>query len=167
MTIPASGRGTPQAPATAAAATLALIAGLHVAWAHGSSVPFRDRASLHDAVLGGPANRPSSVACYTVAVTLAASSTAVLRASASHDRPSRLIAQGVALTLAARAIIGFAGMTERYMPGATSNTFRRLDRRIYSPLCMTLAIGAALATRNAPRTSTRIGYHRRRSPRTS
>jgi hypothetical protein len=131
--------------------TLVSIAGLHVAWAHGASFPFRDRAGLHDAVLGGPDNRPSPAQCYAVASALATGALAVQRAASGRDRWSRLGAAGVASVLAARAGLGFAGSTHRLVPGATSSTFRRLDRRAYAPLCLALAAGAASAARTPRR----------------
>jgi hypothetical protein len=133
--------------AKATAAVLASIAGLHVAWAHGSSLPFRTRDRLHDAVLGAPTNRPSALACYTVAAALTLSSATVLRAASRRDRASRPLARVVAFTLATRGTIGLLGQTHRYMPGPTSQTFRRLDRSVYSPLCLALAVGAVSASR--------------------
>jgi hypothetical protein len=125
--------------------TLTSIAGLHVAWAHGASFPFSDRERLHDAVLGGPSNRPSPTQCYAVAVALTAGAVAVQRAASGRGRWSQLGAAGVASVLAARACTGFAGWTHHIVPGATSTTFRRLDRRVYAPLCLGLAAGAARA----------------------
>jgi len=49
-----------------AAAGLAGLAGLHIAWAAGSSWPLRDRATLSEAVIGH-GRFPSPVACLAVA----------------------------------------------------------------------------------------------------
>ena len=41
--------------------------------------------------------------------------------------------------LADRGALGLAGRTDVLSPGSVSDNFRRLDRRVYSPLCLTLA----------------------------
>jgi hypothetical protein len=53
--------------------------------------------------------------------------------------------------LAARGILGLAGMTHLISPRSSSPRFRRLDRRVYAPLCLTLAALAAPAARRCPR----------------
>ena len=58
-------------PATLAAAGLAGLAGLHVAWAAGSSWPLPDKAALSDAVIGHD-TFPSAAACLVVAGALTA-----------------------------------------------------------------------------------------------
>lgn len=132
---------------TATAVVLACIAGLHIAWAHGASLPFGTSDRLHDAVLGAPTNRPSALACYTVAAALTVSTATVLRAGSRRDRASRQLARVVAFALATRGTIGLLGRTHHYMPGPTSQTFRRLDLCVYSPLCLALAVGATSASR--------------------
>jgi len=56
----------------------------------------------------------------------------------------------VALTgiLGARAALGFAGRTDVLVPVSTSDRFRRNDRRVFAPLCLALAAGAASARRS-------------------
>ncbi|MGY6501003.1 MAG: DUF3995 domain-containing protein [Acidimicrobiales bacterium] len=130
---------------TTTAAVMALISGLHVVWANGIPFPFRSTDRLNDAVLGGASNSPSAAECYGVAVALAVGSTAVHRAGSSGGRGSRLLSTGVVVVLGARGALGLAGATHRLVPGATSSTFRRLDRWVYSPLCLALAGGAASA----------------------
>jgi hypothetical protein len=49
----------------------------------------------------------------------------------------------VTSALGARAALGFAGRTDLVSPGSVSDQFRRMDRRVLSPLCLALAIGAA------------------------
>ena len=44
------------------------------------------------------------------------------------------------------AAFGFAGRTDRLVPGSESAQFRRLDRRVFVPLCLALAGGATCAT---------------------
>jgi len=51
----------------------------------------------------------------------------------------RLGAGGVIAVLTTRGAFGLAGRTDLLSPGSTSEDFRRLDRRFYSPLCLALA----------------------------
>jgi hypothetical protein len=45
----------------------------------------------------------------------------------------------VAAVLSGRGLLGLAGRTDVVSPGSSSARFRRLDRRVYSPLCLALA----------------------------
>ena len=138
------------APMSAGAALLAL-SGLHLAWGFGATTPFASVEGLSDAVLGHSAPGERFVeppACFAVAAALAAAASLVL------DRPpwARPLRQSglVALTgiLGARAALGFAGRTDVLVPGSTSERFRRNDRRLFAPLCLALAAGAAKARRS-------------------
>ena len=133
-------------PARLTAGTLLGIAGLHVAWGHGSSFPFATTDELTDAVVGADVV-PSPPACYAVAglLTIAAGATAGLPAPRSRLR--RLTVVGVAATLATRAAAGLAGRTDLLVPGSTSPRFRRNDRRAFAPLCAALATGALMSLR--------------------
>ncbi|MGE0000222.1 MAG: DUF3995 domain-containing protein [Ilumatobacteraceae bacterium] len=119
---------------------------LHVAWAAGSTFPFRSREALNDAVIGRQVT-PGPAECCAVAVLLGAASVVVATAGRAHGRPSRAAAAGVALVLGARAAFGFAGRTDVLVRGSESPRFRRLDRAVYSPICALLAAGAANAAR--------------------
>jgi hypothetical protein len=132
------------------AGVLAGIGGLHMAWGRGSTVPFRTRFELNDVVIGRQAT-PSPPACYAVAAALSVAATSVALAGRGRGGFSRLSSAGVAMVLAIRAGAGFAGRTDALVPGSTSERFRRTDRRLFSPLCLGLAIGAvrAAATRRA------------------
>ena len=44
-----------------------------------------------------------------------------------------------------RAAVGWAGKTDLVSPGSNSARFRRLDKRLYSPLCAALAAGSVSA----------------------
>jgi hypothetical protein len=127
-----------------AAATLAGLAGLHALWASGSSWPARDRAELADLMAGragGPV--PPPAACLTVALLLAAASGVVAGRPRRVPVLQRAAAGGVAAVLAVRGTCGLVGRTDLVSPGSVSPRFRRLDRRVYSPLCLALAAAAA------------------------
>ena len=129
-------------------AALAAISALHVAWGRGSTFPFATRTQLNNAVIGRQV-APSPMACNTVAVALAGAAIVTSHASRNGGPIARAGASIVAVVLAARACVGFAGRTHRIVPGSDSATFRRLDRSIYSPLCAGLAYGAARAALSA------------------
>ena len=123
-----------------ASASLLAIAGLHVNWARGSSWPLGDREALADVIAGRvEADRPSAAACLAVACLLGTAAAFVDGRPRRAPGISRLGAAGVAATLAARGGIGMAGRTDLIARGSVSERFRARDRRIYSPLCLTLA----------------------------
>jgi hypothetical protein len=131
---------------SATATTLFALAGFHVLWGRGSTFPFPDRDGLNDAVIGR-GSTPSPGACFAVAGALTVAG-ALVADVAPLPRPiQRLGVTGVAVVLAARAAFGFSGRTDAVVPGSTSVRFRRLDRRVYSPLCLALAAGALSARR--------------------
>jgi len=133
-----------------AAVTLLGIAGVHVAWGRGSSFPFATVEEMHDAVIGRPVS-PSPSSCYAVAglLTVAAAATAGLPSRRSRLR--KLAVLGTATVLATRAGFGLSGRTDALVPGSASPRFRRLDRRIYSPLCLALALGSLMSLREQSR----------------
>ena len=122
-------------------ATLAGIGALHVLWGRGSTFPFSSRDRLNDTVVGSRATPPPA-ACYAVAGLLAASSALVAGLPAPRSRARRAGVVTVAVVLGARAMLGFSGKTDIVSPGSVSANFRRMDRRVYAPLCLALAIGA-------------------------
>lgn len=128
------------------ATTLVGLAGLHVAWARGSSFPCADRATLADTVIGGAEVRGPRE-CYAVAGLLTVA--AVLVADIGPIwRPIRQVGvTGVAGVLGVRSAFGLAGQTSRLVPGSDSPRFVALDRRFYGPLCAVLALGAAWSSR--------------------
>lgn len=134
-------------PARGVTATSLLgLAGLHVAWGRGSTFPFSDRDGLNDAVIGHRTS-PSPSACFAVAGALAVAAALVADVPGLPRGVQRLGVTGVAAVLATRAGLGFSGRTDLASPGSVSTRFRRLDRRIYSPLCLALAAGALAAAR--------------------
>jgi hypothetical protein len=129
--------------AVAAVALLGL-AGVHVAWGRGASFPFATLDELHDAVIGRPV-QPSPASCYAVAGLLATAAAATAGAPTRGSRLRKLTVVGAATVLATRAGFGLSGRTDALVPGSASPRFRRLDRRVYSPLCLALAAGAAMS----------------------
>jgi hypothetical protein len=122
-------------------ATLVALAALHVAWGRGSTFPFNRGTDLADTVVGTQ-TVPPPAACFSVAAALVAGAALV------HDLPGlpgpvrRLGLVGMAGLFGLRGALGFAGLTSLISPGSTSARFRRLDRRLYSPLCFALAAGS-------------------------
>jgi hypothetical protein len=129
------------------AGTLAAIAGLHVAWGRGSPFPFADRDELADAVIG-TRRVPSPSACYGVAGALGAAAALVQGVPAVPRGPRRVGLLGVAGVLGLRGVLGLAGRTDLVSQGSDSPRFRRLDRRLYAPLCVALAFGVLDARRS-------------------
>ncbi len=128
----------------ASATGLLAIGALHVVWATGSPWPMRDRRLLTDAVVGSEGDRPPPPsACLTVAGLLGTAAALVAGRPRSAPGLSRVGAGAVVAVLTARGALGLAGRTDVVSPGSSSERFRRLDRRYYSPLCLGLA---ALAT---------------------
>ena len=127
-------------------ATLLVIAGLHVAWGFGSSFPFGDRATLADSVVGGN-DVPRRSACLAVGGVL------IVGSALFGDwlpLPHRFRAWGLRLmaaVLGIRGILGLFKKTALVAPGSDSPRFQRLDRTMYAPLCVILAIGALLSSR--------------------
>ena len=131
---------------------LLAIAGLHVAWAAGSSWPMGDRRILTDSVVGGPSDEPPSpAACLAVAGLLSTAAALVLGRPRGVPLVSRLGSSGVVAVLTTRGAVGLAGRTDLLSPGSVSERFRRMDRRAYSPLCLALAALAAPAVSGRPR----------------
>jgi hypothetical protein len=110
-----------------ASAALFAIGSLHVAWGLGASWPRIDRE---------PA---SPLACFAVAALLGVAAGLVAGRPRRAPQLSRLGARTVTGVLATRGAFGMAGRTDLLASGASSAQFRTMDRRIYSPVCLTLA----------------------------
>ncbi len=162
--MPSSGSGYRLSMASArwlstriASSGLLAIAGLHVVWATGSSWPMGDRRLLTDTVVGSDEDEPpSAAACLAVAGLLGAAATFVAGRPRTVPLVNRVGATGVVTVLAARGGVGLAGRTHLLSPGSVSERFRRLDRRVYSPLCLSLAALALPATLGARRSGRAI-----------
>jgi hypothetical protein len=128
-------------PARLTAITLLGLGVLHAVWGAGSSVPFRDRRDLADAVVGTTAV-PPPLACYAVTAALVSAAALVLGLPRGRPRLRRVGLLGVTVVLGGRGVLGLAGATELVFPASASDRFRRLDRQVYSPLCLALAAGS-------------------------
>jgi hypothetical protein len=124
---------------------LAAICALHVAWGFGSSFPARTHGGLGDNVVGSD-RIPPPAACFAVAGALAVASTLVADGPPVPRRLRPLGRVTLAGVLAVRGGFGLAGRTDLLVPGSTSASFRRNDRRYFAPLCLALATGV-LASR--------------------
>jgi hypothetical protein len=120
------------------------LAGLHVAWGLGSAFPFSDRSQLADSVVGTK-EVPSPLACFTVAAALAAGGALVQGVPRVPSPLRRCGLLAMAGVFGVRGTFGFFGKTDLMAPGSTSPRFRHLDRRVYAPLCIGLALGALTA----------------------
>jgi hypothetical protein len=122
------------------AAVLCAIAGLHVMWGLGSSFPFRTREELADSVVGSD-EVPSLRACVSVAAALVLSAILVARMVPLPHALRRYALRIVTTVLATRGVAGAMGRTSTLSPGSDSPAFNRMDKRLYSPLCLWLAAG--------------------------
>jgi hypothetical protein len=128
------------------AGALAALSALHLAWGFGSSIPFRSRDELADAVVGTTAV-PPPLSCFAVAGALAVG--AALAAGVAPVPPAlrRTVLCVMAAVLGLRGALGLLGKTDALSPGSNSERFLRLDRQIYSPLCVALSLGSLVASR--------------------
>lgn len=122
---------------------LAAVGLLHAIWAAGSPWPARDRASLADAVVGS-AQVPAAGPTAGVAL-LALGGAAVVGGAGGAAPLARLIRVGAASALILRGIVGGVAATRVLRLPDPSARFRRLDRVVYRPLCLTLGAAAAMA----------------------
>ncbi len=119
---------------------LLAIAALHVAWGLGASFPFADRDLLADSVVGTD-TMPSSRACLSVASLLVLAAALVARFVPLPRRLRAMALRVVTAVLVTRGVAGATGRTSTISPGSDSPAFQRLDKRLYSPLCLWLAAG--------------------------
>lgn len=140
------------------------IAAIHALWASGSPWPAASRDELADLIVG---SRPFPSSAMTVGVviiigigtgTVLVESRRMTRADTTSTansappgiagRAIRLGALFVPAAMALRGVVGFA-MSGLEL-GQEPDLYRRWDLRIYSPLCLALAIVAYLAVRRTP-----------------
>jgi len=122
------------------ATVLVAIAALHVAWGLGSSFPFQSREELADSVVGTD-EVPSSLACLAVAALLVLAATLVLGVLPLPKRLRTIALRVLTAVLMTRGVAGALGRTSTLSPGSDSPAFMRLDKRLYSPICLWLAAG--------------------------
>ncbi len=124
----------------AAAGAFVMLGLLHAAWGMGSNWPMSSREDLSDVVMGSPGlEENGATACYAVAGLLGTLGSLLIVRPNHLGRPRRLAITGVATVLASRGVLGLTGRTTLISPTSTGDRFRRLDRWLYSPLCLTLA----------------------------
>ncbi len=121
---------------------LASIAALHAAWAFGHHWPARDERQLVSQVVGqaGRASMPGRTQSLVAAVAIFTAGVIALLLLA--PRASAILALG-ALAAAIFAGRGIAGYLPAWRRMFSQEPFAMLDRLIYSPLCLCLAIGFA------------------------
>lgn len=131
-----------------AAAALAALGALHVAWAAGSPWPCQDRDALAAAAAGRPrSSMPGPAPSLAVAGLLA--SAAALCAAGRCRPASRAARAGRTVVTGVLLARGSAGLVSPSLAGtAPAPPFPALNRAAYSPLCLALA---ALAAPPAPR----------------
>jgi len=135
-----------RAARTTSVVTLIGIGVLHAARGAGASWPMADRAELADAVLGAPGSEfGGASASYAVAGALGTAAALVAGWPGTLEQPRRVAVAGIAAILGGRGALGLAGRTNWVSPVSTGSRFRRLDRRVYAPLCLTLAALTALS----------------------
>lgn len=116
---------------------LALIAALHGYWGAGGIWPGRDQHDLAAKVVG-PGELPPPAACFGVAAALAGAAGTVLLSPRSRRARTGAVAVAGVLLLRGAGGYGFP---------RTGRSFDRLNRRVYSPLCLGLGLLTALSLR--------------------
>jgi hypothetical protein len=124
-----------------AVVTLLLLSSFHVYWGYGGAWPARSRTELGSMVVGATRGRamPSLRASLVVAGLLLTAAALVAWSGFVPSAPwvPRVGSAGVLVVLTARGIVGFADGWLR--PATRSQPFFRLNRLVYSPLCLALA----------------------------
>ncbi len=126
---------------------LAAAAAIHAAWGLGMKWPGTDSVSLARMVTGG-STFPSAADCFTVTAILTIATALVAARTHPDSRLGKLIPApfpglGVAVVgtaLGLRAAVGWVGSSANL--SASTPEFRRLDLRLFSPICTAFALGA-------------------------
>jgi hypothetical protein len=100
----------------------------------------------------GTSEVPAPAACFAVSGALAAAGALVAGWPGSRPVLRQRGVAGVVGVLAGRGALGLSGQTRLVSPASLSERFSRLDRRVYSPLCLALAGASALSAWPAKRT---------------
>ena len=87
------------------------------------------------------------MACFTVAGALATGAVLVANVIPVPPPMRRFFLCGMGTLFGFRSALGFLGKTALVSPGSDSERFVRLDRRLYAPICLALAIGSLVSTR--------------------
>ena len=124
------------------AGVLVALAALHVIWARGGHWPLSDRDALFERVTPPGMARPGPPETWLIAVLLAAGAVLVALSAIGVD---------TWITFAGTMVVGIVlllrGLGGLVVSGLwrTDSTFARLDRRVFAPLCLALALGAAVS----------------------
>jgi hypothetical protein len=139
----------PDALAILTAVVLLAIAGLHVYWAAGGRWPGHDAAALNAMVVGDRpgASMPPRLVTLAVGAGISGIALGALAARGLIALPLpggvRVLTWIAAGVLAARGLGGF--FEPRLRPHTIALPYGRLNRWIYSPLCIALAAGLIVA----------------------
>jgi len=125
-----------------AAAVLGGIGALHVSWARGGCWPYADEGDFRLKLLPPGAPSPGAGATWAVAALLTVA--AVLVAGSALGAGHWVFVAGSYGVVGVLALRGVGGLVVSGMIKPRS-PFARMDRRLYSPLCVALAVGALLA----------------------
>ncbi len=125
---------------------LLALSGLHLYWAAGGRWPGTDDLSFIAMTIGRTPKMkpPGPLVCTTVAAALAVTAGLVAAKAgllSAGPIPSSLVAigfWGAGMVFLARGIAGYVPAVTRYAEGTP---FYRLNRLIYSPLCLLIALG--------------------------
>ena len=138
--------------ALVASGTLWALAGLHVYWGRGGHWPAKTEAGLVATVVGVAPNQrmPGLGACLVVAALLgiAASLPPMLHWIAPFSSLARIGILSAAAVLGLRGLAGF--FDRRLRPAIIGLPYDRLNRRVYSPLCLALAAALAVSVWASP-----------------
>ncbi len=130
--------------------TFFYLAGLHVYWARGGYWPGTDTQSLLARVVGvSPSGTmPGPAACLVVTTLLSVAALIPLALLGWVPLPWPLIAAyGCAAVLILRGVLGYVDHLLR--PGIVETPFFRLNRWLYSPLCLLLGSSMLYLARHA------------------
>lgn len=130
--------------AGAIAAVLVLIGGVHLLWGLRIWWPMGDEARLVAVAFGAKnaTQMPSAAACYGVVALMALGAIWVLMlAGWVVVLPAWLVTVGGVGMGAVFVARGAAAYTAAFARITPQPAFRRMDRRIYGPLCLVLGIG--------------------------
>ena len=134
------------------ALVLVALAALHIFWGLGGVWPGRTPGDLARRVVGGPPgmSAPPPWACYAVAALLLLGAWMPLAFIGffSAPLPPTVILwglYGMAGVFFLRGVLGY--FMERWRPSTVGSPFVRLNRVVYSPLCLLLGLLAFLLVR--------------------
>lgn len=129
----------------AAVPTLLLggLSAVHLAWANGSTYPFKNRKELALKTTGQKqAPSPQGTAAVGGALAVGA---ALAAGAGSGNGLGRFLRRGLTLVFAARAVTGYRGTTLDSLGWKGNAEFVERDRRFFAPLCAVIAGGLLLS----------------------